>query len=206
MSNVKAIIPCAGFGTRVNMKPDESKEMLILKNGTKPIIEYSLSLCKQYNLDPVVITREEKQDLIQYLEKNHPEVEIVIVEPKGEWPDTLLAAHKSWGSNNILILPDTRFSDSNVILDMVEGLELGNRSVLALHYVDDIRKWGSVKNYHVTEKSQTKEDGLAWGLIAFTYLGGLEMFKALSKRNEPFCLTNAGFVYLDSFEDITRGE
>src|SRR6266850_3092271 len=116
---MRAIIPCAGFGTRVGMKSNQSKELLPDSNN-KPLIQYSLDICRLYQIDPLVILREEKKDLQEYLKKE--KVNYITIKPEGEWYDTVLKSQGHWDENNVLMLPDTKF-DIDRIKDIVSGLE-----------------------------------------------------------------------------------
>jgi UTP-glucose-1-phosphate uridylyltransferase len=198
----KAIIPCAGFGTRMFMKPNESKEMLYIDGTGNPIIQYSLDLCYKYDLEPLIITRKEKTDLIEYC--NKPWIQTLIIEPNGEWPNTILASKHLWNENNIMILPDTRFNPTSVIKDMEMSLKLGNRSVIALHEVSDSSKWCIVDDYKLIEKPDFNTKAMAMGLIGFKDVEGISLFDTISQRNTRFLLEDAGFVYLNDFKDITR--
>jgi len=201
---MKCIIPAAGFGTRMSMAMNKSKEMLP-DPGYKhqPIIQYALDLCKAFKMEPLVITRKEKQDLRQYLFNQG--VEFIDIEVKGEWNETVLASKDHWVENNMLILPDTRFSSFKCIQDIQRGLELGNNAVIALHEVTDPDKWGIITpRYVLLEKpdylsNDTKYS--AWGLIGFKKSYGQELFSNVKCLD----LKNVGFTYLDKFEDITRG-
>ena len=64
---VRVIIPAAGFGTRVSCAVDESKEMLPDPVNGRPLIAYSLDICFDLGINPIVITRPEKRDLISYI-------------------------------------------------------------------------------------------------------------------------------------------
>jgi len=205
---MKVIIPACGYGIRMGMQPNESKEMLIeemphpaMKNYNQPIIQYSLDICEQYNLDPIVITRPHKEDLIEYLHKHR--IEVMIHQPKDgeEWALTVLASQRHWEENNLLLLPDTRFHSTGIVLDIEEGLKLGNNAVFALHNVDDPHNWGIIKDYNLIEKPKTLSVGRywAWGLIAFKDYYGEELFSS-----KQLTLKDVGFCYLDHFRDITR--
>lgn len=205
---MKCIIPAAGFGTRMSMAMDKSKEML-KDPGYKhqPIIQYSLDLCEAFKLEPVVITREEKKDLRQYLFDK--QVETLVITPEGEWNNTVLKSSPCWEENNILILPDTRFYSFKVIEDIQRGLILGNNAVMALHEVTDPPKWGIIEDYRLYEKPDKDfqilpgEKFWAWGLIGFKDTYGQELFSSVKFFKE---LKNVGFTFLDKFEDITRNE
>lgn len=199
---MRAIIPCAGFGTRMKMRPDQAKEMLVDIERDEFIIDYSLNLCKKYELEPLIITRKEKVDLLEYLNFN---VDIEIIEPKGEWPDTILAVESSWDKHNILILPDTRFEPTDVIQYIKNDLENGALFSIALHSVTDSNKWCVVKNYDLIEKPRFNENAWAMGLIGFNKSHGSRLFKMISQRGRPYHLIDSSFQYLTKFEDITRG-
>lgn len=203
---MRCIIPAAGYGTRVGMKPNQSKEMLPDPGYKRqPIIQYSLDLCKAFNMDPIVITREDKKDLRQYLYDN--QIEEQLIDVKGEWDQTVLASQIHWYENNMLILPDTRFSSFKCIEDIQRGLKLGNNAVMALHEVTDPSKWGIIDTtYSLWEKPKGIICGFgkqwAWGLIGFKDMYGQELFSNV--QYSSLKLKNVGFTYLDKFEDITR--
>lgn len=202
---MRMIIPCAGFGTRMSMNPNQSKELLLYQG--KPLIENALQLAQIFNIKPLVITRIEKQDLIQYCAEN--DIETQIIDVRGEWADTILQSKPWWEEDNILVLPDTVFDPAHdTIYDILEGLELGNNAVIALHDVKDVSQWGYVTNYTITEKPQFITRGIvsgnAWGVIGFKKTYGEELFSAMTKRNNALQLKNVGFTYLEGFRDLTR--
>lgn len=206
---MRAIIPAAGFGTRMNMRLDQSKEMLPdpSNSGRDHIIDHSLKLCSLMYLDPLVIVRKEKQDLIKYLQSL--EVEYLVIETRGEWPDTVIESQFHWHDDNILILPDTRFNPARkAIMDIQNGLELGNNAVFALHQVTDPEKWGIISDYRVFDKPKHLQgEQWAWGLIGFTAEYGEQIFNTLDNNDkDKIQLRNVGFTYLNSFKDITRGK
>lgn len=199
---MKAIIPCAGFGTRMKMKSNKSKEMLPNNIfGYKYIIDYSLKICKTHDLEPIVISRKEKKDLNNYLKKLG--VKVVFVKHENEWNESVLKSEKFWGETNILILPDTRWNNWSVIDDIKKGLELGNNAVFGMHEVKDPENWGIVENYVLTEKPKNFNNSqMAWGIVAFNQKYGKELFSNMNNKK----LKNVGFVYLNGFQDITRGK
>ena len=201
MPITRALLPCAGLGSRMNMDYNKSKEMLLDAQG-KPLIQHHLDLCTKYELSPLVITRAEKVDLIDHCLSQ--KVNVLLIQPKGEWMDTLLASTKMWENDNILLLPDTRFSPDSIIGDVKNSLALGNLSVLALHQVDDVSKWGSVKNYTIVEKKSSIDKGWAWGIMGFKKSEGIRLLEGMRKKGVPISLKDSGFVYLDSFKDVTR--
>lgn len=199
------IIPASGFGTRMGMQIHESKEMLPDRvHGYKYIIDYALYFCKINNLEPLVITRKEKTTLIDYLKEK--QVKYILYQPKlkEEWYKTVLASKDQWQEENLLLLPDTRFGPLFFPKDMENSLKLGNKAVFALHSVDNSSKWGIIKDNKLYEKPKKLEGKQwAWGLIAFKKNYGKFLFKYMKNIIK---LKETGFIYLNSFEDITRGK
>lgn len=200
---MRCIIPAAGFGTRMNMKTDQSKEMLLDNTGNS-IIRYCLDLCWNYKLNPLIVTRKEKTDLIEYCNDLH--VETLIIETKGEWPETVLASQEYWEESNILILPDTRFNSTEVIQYMKNDLELHQNYSIAIHKInpEESSKWCVTNGVELIEKPNHIKFNWAMGLIAWNKLNGEELFNSLSIKGNIHVLENTGFHYLDSFKDITR--
>ncbi len=198
---MKCIIPCCGYGTRLGMKPNESKEMLEDNIfGFDHIIDYALRKCSDNHLEPLVITRPEKTDLIEYIESRQINYILHSPAPGEEWNKTVLASKDYWQETNILMLPDTRWQGLN-FKDMKNGLSVGNNAVMALHEVPNPSKWGVVKDYILMEKPKDLADKQwAWGLIAFKNTYGQRLFNNV----EYLELQRVGFTYLDYFEDITR--
>ena len=199
---IKCIIPCCGFGTRMNMPPNQSKELLLDSNN-KYLIEYPMEICKKFNLEPIFIVRPEKQDLIKYLQNNN--YEPFITSPGKEWAQTVLKSQELWDEKqNILLLPDTRFEPISVINDIKKSLEFGSEAIFAVHEVDNISKWGFVSKAVYAEKPNLVQPGPAWGIIGFTKKAGTAIFTNMQQKfynAHEFC-TN--FVFLDNFKDVTR--
>lgn len=202
---MKYIVPCAGYGTRMNMRPNESKEMLIDPSTGYRLIDNVLRLANVTGASVHVITRKEKTDLIEYLDtKNN--VTVQIIEPEGEWASTVLASREHWDEYNVLILPDTKWDPLLTTLEQIEeSLKLGCQSVYALHKVEDVSKWGAIRDYSVTEKPTIGGEGYAWGLIGFdASFSSHALFKTMASKNQPFVLEHTSFLFLDSFQDLTR--
>jgi len=206
MRENKMIIPAAGFGTRVGMAPNQSKELLFGLDG-RPMIEFSLRLAETSGLVPVVITREEKLDLLGYLHKRGG-VEVHVIEPQGEWPDTILSSAHLWGDINILCLPDTVFSPAaKVVKCMILGHQHWGHDVsAACHAVNDPSNWGIVSGRTITEKPQIKGPSHAWGLLGWKEAAGRDLFLNLRERGRTYFVPGkfTGNYKLDSFTDLTR--
>jgi len=202
---MKALIPCAGYGTRMRMQPHEAKELLPDETG-KPTIEWSLNICKKYNIDPVVITREEKKEFIQYLEKNNIEY---IIGGGASTGESILNAKKYWDKYNIMILPDTRFDyPESLFNDMLKSMQVGNDCMFALFKVTDYNNWGIICNNTFYEKPKYPfepiDNAYAWGLIGFRYEYGTTLLRSYNLTSNPLKLSNPGYVYIENFRDISR--
>ncbi len=201
MKRILAIIPCAGLGSRMGMPLNQSKELLLDTRNNKPLIEWHLNLCKSNKLDPLIITRPEKIDLIEYCIKN--KINHIISQPGKEWMDTVELSRPYWYENNILLLPDTRFQPKCIIKSIKQSLQFGCSTVFALHKVQDISKWGYVTDYGYCEKLPFNNSGHAWGILGFKK--NTDIFKNMSHRgifNPHKNKTN--FLFLNEFYDITR--
>lgn len=210
-SKTRVIIPCAGYGTRMGMKPNESKEMLI-HNGF-PIIDYALDLCKECDCEPVLIIRPEKTDLIRHLDLNHGRVRRHIYTPTGEFPQTMLDSKEHWGLNNILLLPDTRFTPAQKTIYEMSHDFYKSDLIFALHHVTDPSNWGVIRRNPKTREidsicekpSDITGSHEAWGLIGFNKYVGVDLFTKMLTKDVFHPIKNTAWIRLSSFEDITRG-
>lgn len=203
MNKIKCIIPSAGLGTRVGMKLNESKEMLSDPiNPKKYIIDYTLDICNNFNYEPLVIVREEKKDLITYLDRC--KIEYITIKIEGEWMESVLKSKNNWNINNLLMLPDTRWNIFSSLKDIEFGLELGNNAVIGVHKINDSNKWGIIKDYTLYEKPIHLEGKQwAWGCIGFKKDYGMKLFTSMKSKN-GLVLENVSFTKLSNFKDITR--
>lgn len=202
---VKLIIPCAGYGTRVNMKPHEAKEMLKYKNEKGRIIDYSLDLGKKLNLPILCISRQEKKEFNEYLENK--KVEVIYDAAQKEWIDTIYESRHNWSDINILVLPDTRWSSKyKTIKDIVWYFENMNASmVYAVHKVKDTKNWGIISNSYLQEKpSHDPGSNVAFGLLAWKREEGEKFFQFLRDWKVAQFPENTKSVKLNWFKDITR--
>lgn len=204
---MKIIIPSSGFGTRMGMRPDQSKEMLWDVQSKERVIDYSLKICKELGISPIVITRDAKQDLNTYLEQQG--ISPVKIGDGVEWYDTILKSSKHWDSNNIILLPDTRWNnDFESINNIYWHLEhLKKPLSLGLLEVEDASKWCVLVNNNQSLFEKPKDvvgKALAIGVFGFQKGMGEEMLHRI-KDKAPFHLnTNTQYVQLENFKDITR--
>lgn len=208
------VIPAAGFGTRMNLEPHQSKEMLPDPyNDNKPLIDWHLD-----NVDPyetVIVTRKEKKDLIKHIANKN--FAWMTIKGDQEWPATILATSHHWRDSNIVLLPDTRFEPKNILAEIDKELETHDL-VFAVHEVDDLYKWGWVNTDSESKLAlgtqekpiyyQTKyifNPNLAWGIIGFRYTVGENLFQAyLDKTYFDLNPYKVKILFLDKFMDITR--
>lgn len=205
----KIIIPAAGYGTRVGSP--ESKEMLIIENN-QPLIDFSLQLASITNARSHVITRVEKKSLINYLTPQS-NVDIQLISPSREWPDTILKSKAHWGDYNLLILPDTRFEPMTIVLDLIEGLKHFDVTVGCFN-PSNLSTWGAFNLTHSTYQLIEKprdiniENFKAWGILGFRKEIGEELFKLLLESTIDHQIKTTSFSFkaydLNSFIDLTR--
>lgn len=205
-NRITCLLPCAGFGKRVGMRINQSKELTIDPETNQPLIQWHIDLCKKYNLKPLVITRKEKTDLIDWCVERS--IDCIIVRHKEEWMTSLLEAKDYWGEKNILLLPDTKFSDTSVLVNIKKSLE-NNKVVAAKHWVTDGDKWGMMIDRHLTtqnivifEKSSIIKIGWAWGTLAFKKEYGIALLEGL-KYNGQYSGPIKTYK-LRWFKDVTR--
>lgn len=205
MSKYKAIIPCAGFGTRMRMQPHEAKELIPDENGN-PTIEWSLNICNQYNIEPIIVTRPEKEEFNTYLKNKG--ITYVFDEGKSVGV-SLLQSKPHWGEYNIILLPDTRFEyDDKFFVNIFKSMKAGNDSMFALFNVIDHHNWGIICNntfYEKPKRSFTEEDNaFAWGVIGFRKEYGEILLNSYNLTSNPLVLSNPGYIFIENFRDISR--
>jgi dTDP-glucose pyrophosphorylase len=202
---MKALIPCAGFGTRMRMAPHQAKELLPDETGA-PTIEWSLNICKENNIDPIIITRPEKEEFNKYLDKNNI---TYVFDDGNSVGESLLKTQPYWDATNIVILPDTRFDyHKNFFLDTDKCMKAGNDYMFGLFEVSDHHNWGIICNNVFFEKPKHKfteyDYAYAWGTIAFKKSKGEALLNSYNLVSKPFELKNAGYLFIDNFRDISR--
>lgn len=201
---MKVIIPCAGYGTRLDTKPNESKEMLWDNQRQERIIDYSLRLCRDLELEPLVLTRTGKDDLNNYLRSN--KVPMYYSDYGTEWYDTILQAHEVWEDNNMVLLPDTRWDNALQSLKHIKYCFEKLNSVMALGTleVEDARKWCVLHGDFLFEKPSSTMCSLGVGVFAFHKEIGKRMFEAFKNKESFEIPKSTQFVELENFKDITR--
>ncbi|MEZ0391377.1 MAG: hypothetical protein ACAH59_04125 [Pseudobdellovibrionaceae bacterium] len=202
------LIPAAGFGRRVGQPP--AKELLPDPSG-RPLIERALKQAQARGWPVHVITRDEKMGLIQFLRDfSGVEIQVQVIEPSREWPETVLKSRKYWRERNILCLPDTVFSPEGV-LDSLASSKFP--LAVAAFETSEYSTWGVMKTKNsgieICEKPIEARSGMrAWGLISFEPFAGEKLFEAQLEstfdhqwKELPI---GAEFFSLETFSDLTR--
>ncbi len=203
---VKAIIPCCGFGTRMNMAPNQSKELLINPKTNKPLIQFWLDICSDNNLSPFLLIRPEKTDLISFCLANQIEHQVMM--PGKEWADTIYLSNSMWADKNIVFLPDTEITPKSAVSEMVTNLH-HSPLVMGVFPVNESNKWcvlatTKTGESFLAEKQKLKNVSFVGvGVWAFEKECGIRMFKDLSESNYHMNVKTLT-VNLDSFVDLTR--
>lgn len=205
--NTRIIIPAAGFGKRVGSPP--AKELFPHPTSGKPLIEEALLKAKTVG-QPLVITRPDKTELIEYL-KQHS-VDYYLIDATREWPNTVLLSQPHWLENNLLLLPDTDFLATIILSQLLEGLQT-SPVTLGVFPVVDSGNWGMIKSDEhklmIADKPRMGfSEMLAWGLIGFKKNVGEKLFSAISESNQDGSWKKTDLDYsvykLMNFVDLTR--
>jgi len=190
-----------------------AKELLPDLHG-QPLIDFSLELARTSAADPLLISRAEKPELNAYARAHT--LDLLLVQPTREWPETLLASESLWRDVNVVLLPDTRFSPTTSVEKMFRELEAGAFSVFATFIAEDLSSWGALATREgqtqICEKPRALLDGFAarpWGFFGFRRETGRALLTSMMKTSDSreWCeLSELPLVFeLESFEDLTRG-
>jgi len=197
----RAIIPAAGLGTRMGMLPNQSKELLIDPVTNQPLIQWHFNYCAKYNLVPLVVTRKEKTDLIEYCNKQN--IQVLIVEPKGEWYDTIQQSKSYWEEMNIVLFPDSKFADDRPLPDeFFSSFSIYNyvACCFGVQNVVDSSKWCVVTLQGIYEK---KQNGPGTAIVVFGFRKDTDLFEQLS-INQTARLIDYHLFQINNFTDLTR--
>jgi hypothetical protein len=208
-----AIIPSAGYGHRVGRPP--AKELLPHPEfKSKSYLEVAIEICEEFNLFPLIISRQDKDALNQFvLEKLGPS-HLLTLSKTDEWTDSVKQSLDFWGDKNLLLLPDVFFSPRGAIHNILMALN-HNEMVLGIHKIEPTTSplWGVVDTIKGTvwEKPTSVDafQATAWGLIGFR--GGkaskqfwIEYHLSFKEQRPVNLPTPFKFVELERFVDLTR--
>jgi len=202
---IRCIIPCTTINSKSDNIKDESNEMVYDSFINGPMIDYSLSLCNKFNLDPIIITHKNKTDLIDYVKDK---TEILIVDNTvTDYFQSVLLSKGYWYNQNILLLPNIRFEPENALESLASFGS--SKVVLGVHTVENSTKYGAIKikdeEVFYANKPLTNETNFAWGLISFKYDYGIELFNNMLDKNKWHKFHyETNFVFLNNFLDVNR--
>jgi len=196
----RAIIPAAGLGTRMGMLPNQSKELLIDPVTNQPLIQWHFNYCAKYNLVPLVVTRKEKTDLIEYCNKQN--IQVLIVEPKGEWYDTIQQSKSYWEEMNVVLFPDSKFTDDDKKMnEFFQSLDFKFiECCFGVQEVEDSSKWCVVTEEGIFEKTK---QGPGTAIVVFGFKKRTNLFLELS-QNKTTHIKYYHIFNINNFTDLTR--
>jgi glucose-1-phosphate thymidylyltransferase len=208
---VRAIIPVAGFGTR--LKPHTLTHPKVLLNvGGKPIISHIVDkLLKENITEATFIVGYLGEKIEKYLTESFPELKVDYVEQKellGLGHAIYQAARTFRNEEIIIILGDTVF---DVELNQITSLK---NSALGVKEVEDPRRFGvaELADGFITkliEKPENPTTNLA--LVGLYYIKNStlltrsleELFEKDIKTNDEFQLTDALQIMIEKGEKIS---
>jgi choline kinase len=218
---VTLLVPAAGFGERMGFPP--AKELLIRPGTNKPFIDWPLELAIERNWRVVIISRQDKLSLNQYIEnyinnyilahEGVSPIQLLKISSSTDWYDSVMQSESYWSNYNIVFLPDV-YINPITILDYLSGGLVDNELVVARHSVIDPQNWGHIydfnKKIYFIEKPKVElvPSSVAWGLFGFQKKSGMAVLTALWKSQieqkiqvlEKTCT----FFSLEAFYDLTR--
>jgi dTDP-glucose pyrophosphorylase len=193
-----------------------------MKINGRPLIEYSFDHITAENVTQVVIiTRLEKQQVIEEwlvgFKKSRPDlppVRILILEPEGEWPKTLLRSRFSWTDRCLVLLPDTEVRAPNLALKIDQGLRLSpsvwgvvEKAPEVLSTFGVVHRSGELA-LGVCEKPVGLESPWVWGCFGFQKQHGEAILMNLEKSTYQRRVFNlpaeSRVLELESFDDHSR--
>lgn len=226
MKNLKIIIPAAGYGVRMGKVP--AKELLPHPKTLRPFIVEAIEKHKNLESPFHIISRNDKTELNHFLyqiqkEKNDISMDVQLIDPSREWPETILRSEPHWFDWNLLLLPDADYTPlvtESVLCDLLHMDEreasfhnhayffVFNTMTPSLWSLVDISPW-SFDIVEKPSKGKVRISAKAWGLILFHRKVGKALFTALLESSVDhqwkFVNFTAKTIPLNNFEDLTRG-
>jgi dTDP-glucose pyrophosphorylase len=206
-----AIIPAAGFGSRVGSPP--AKELLLHPNGQR-FIDHTIDLAYKLNTQVLVISRKDKHALNEYLiekQKHDKRLSLLLIDQTPEWTWSVQLASPYFHQKNILLLPDSDWGTFDVGKDLLKSLDSSEISV-GVFQVENPKVWGMIEvkenSLFMGEKPLKTESHLAWGLISFQGSFGKifwEKYKTTSQQHHMIPIsTHFKILKLQWFRDLSR--
>lgn len=202
-----------------------AKELLYSNTLRSTFIDHAIALAKSWQARPVVVTRRDKTALNDYLVTNYQnQIKVKFIESSVEWADTCLQSIDLLSEHNVLLLPDTQFSPTDIgarLLDALAHCELA----AATFNPDSLETWGALAQTNsgalICEKPKGPippalrnsipiAQAKAWGLLAFRKERASELFSKISRSHEEqgsWQQIQCSFreLSLTHFADLTRG-
>jgi bifunctional N-acetylglucosamine-1-phosphate-uridyltransferase/glucosamine-1-phosphate-acetyltransferase GlmU-like protein len=197
-----ALIPAAGFGTRMGSPP--AKELLhhpYFKN--KNFLEICLESCQKLSVSPLVISRKDKTELNDFLSQNN--IPFTLINQSLDWQDSILQSEFLWQEENLVLLPDTYFTPLSQVQKTL--MKLKDVSLSFTYFkVSDSKNWGGIKFDSKEVLIVEKKTGFnyAWGHLAFKKEIGSKLFKHLLHDKEFKFHGLFSAQMIDTFIDLTR--
>tara|TARA_Y100000310_G_scaffold342540_1_gene446222 strand:- start:710 stop:1489 length:780 start_codon:yes stop_codon:yes gene_type:complete len=149
----KAVIPCAGWGTRMYpFSKTLPKELIPIVN--KPVLHYVIDECIENGIEEfIIIVTPEKTSIFQkYFNTHYPNIKVkyVIQNQMTGWVDAMYICESEIENQPfVLILPDNLFVDKGSFLKkLIETHNKYQKSVMGVSQVpmQDATKYGVIKN------------------------------------------------------------
>ncbi|RJQ15946.1 nucleotidyltransferase family protein [Candidatus Woesearchaeota archaeon] len=142
----KALILAGGFGTRMNeLTKDTPKPMLLLQG--KPILDYSIELCKRHGIKDISLSIFHFGDKIRshYSSGEFHGVNISYVEePQASGTAGALKLHKDWLTEPFMMCNADELKDINLKAMFRQHIKTKALATVALTRVEDPSKYGVV--------------------------------------------------------------
>jgi len=226
MRNLKIIIPAAGYGVRMGKVP--AKELLPHPKTRRPFIVEAIEKHKCLGSPFHIISRNDKMELNHFLyqmqkERKDISIDVQLIDPSKEWPETILRSEPYWFDWNLLLLPDADYTPlitESVISDLLSVNEFEfhfqNQAYFFVFNTMTPSLWSLVdispESFDIVEKPSKEKERVsaqAWGLILFHRKVGKKLFRALLESSMDhqwkFMDFRAQTISLNDFEDLTRG-
>lgn len=185
----------------------------------RPLIDFALEQALKRNWPVHIITREEKQPLIQHLQAwkcRGLQISWQFVSATKEWPETLLLSKPFWQERNLVVLPDTRYLPLDIWDQMQTQQDVGVDVTYAVMESDDLKSassWGVLRfePFSLCEKPREvlPPRYFFWGLMLFRKHVGQDLleahFESTFDHQWKALQVKATQVRLIDFTDLTRG-
>jgi mannose-1-phosphate guanylyltransferase len=143
----KALIMAGGFGTRMNALTKNMPKPMLPVQG-KPILDYSIELCKKYGISEIAISIFHFGDQIK---KHYGKGEVYgvninyVEEPQAMGTAGALKLHKEWLDEDFMMCNADDLKDIDLNEMYEQHIKTGALATIALTRVEDPSKYGVVK-------------------------------------------------------------